>query len=268
MAANRLVAPNGKDITLRAVQPNAGIEARYRKRLNALVEEMNASVQYWIGAAYKSHFPMAQDETGTQAMQRALDAVAAQWLRKFDTGAEKLGDWFAAKTRNYSDGALKQILKDARFAVDFKMTETMRDAYQAVIAEQVGLIKSIASQHLTQVRTLVMQSVQKGGDLHTLSKQLESQYGVTRRRAALIARDQNVKATAVITKVRQREIGVTTAIWKHSHAGKTPRPSHVAADGQEYDIEKGMFLDGVWTWPGVEINCRCVSRPKIAGFTY
>ena len=148
------------------------------------------------------------------------------------------------------------------------MTDTLRDAYQAVIAEQVGLIKSIASQHLTHVQTLVMQSVQKGGDLHTLSKQLESQYGVTKRRAALIARDQNAKATAVITKVRQREIGVTTAIWKHSHAGKVPRPSHLAADGQEYDIDKGMYLDGVWTWPGMEINCGCFSRPVISGFIY
>lgn len=268
MTSNKLVAPKGKDLTLRAVQPNAGIEARYRKRLNALIEEMSASIQYWIGATYRSNFPVAQDETGTEALQRAMNAVAAQWLRKFDAGAEKLGDWFAEKSRNYSDGALKQILKDSGFAVDFKMTETMRDTYQAVIAEQVGLIKSIASQHLTHVQTLVMQSVQKGGDLHGLAKQLESQYGVTKRRAALIARDQNVKATAVMTRVRQREIGVTTAIWKHSHAGKAPRPSHVAADGQEYDIEKGMLLDGVWTWPGVEINCRCVSRPKIAGFTY
>lgn len=157
-----LFAPKGREIKLRPVHPNAGIEARYRKRLNALIEEMNASIQYWIGAAYKSNFPAAQDETGTEAMQRALNAVAAQWQRKFDAGAEKLGDWFAQKTKSYTDGTLRQVLKESGMTVDFKMTDSMQEAYQAIIGEQVGLIKSIASEHLTQVQTLVMQSVQKG----------------------------------------------------------------------------------------------------------
>ena len=45
-----------------------------------------------------------------------------------------------------------------------------------------------------------------------------------------------------------------------------PRASHVAASGKRYDVAKGMYLDGVWTWPGHEINCRCVSKAVIPGF--
>jgi SPP1 gp7 family putative phage head morphogenesis protein len=111
-----------------------------------------------------------------------------------------------------------------------------------------------------------MQSVQNGRDLGTLSKGLQKQFGVSKRRAALIARDQNNKATAVIARTRQQSLGITQAKWRHSHAGKTPRPSHVHADGEVYDIAKGMYLDGEWVWPGTAINCRCTSQPIIQGF--
>ena len=156
-------------------------------------------------------------------------------------------------------------LKKAGFAIEFKMTATANDVMQAIIGEQVGLIKSIASQHLSEVEGLVMRSVSQGRDLKTLSDELQERYGVTKRRAALIARDQNNKATASMNRVRQEELGITEAIWLHSHAGKEPRPSHMAANGKRYNLSEGMKLDGKYTWPGVEINCRCVSRSVIPG---
>jgi uncharacterized protein with gpF-like domain len=67
--------------------------------------------------------------------------------------------------------------------------------------------------------------------------------------------------------VRQKELGITKAIWVHSGGGKHPRPEHVAFSGKEYDVEKGAYLEGKWTWPGFEINCRCTSRSVIPGFT-
>lgn len=255
-----------KPVILRAVNPNAGIKAAYRKRLDALIAEMNDSILYWIGAAYK-RTGLAQDESATVTLRKALHKVARQWQDRFDEGADNLARWFAQKTKSYSDVALGKILEDAGFSVEFKMSSAMNDAYQAVIGENVNLIKSIAAENLTQVETLVMQSVQTGRDLGTLTRELEHRFGVTKRRAALISRDQNNKATATMTRVRQRELGITTAIWKHSHAGKAPRPSHLKADGEEYDIDKGMYLDGKWTWPGVEINCRCVSRSVIPGLS-
>ncbi|KYF05143.1 phage head morphogenesis protein, partial [Salmonella enterica subsp. enterica serovar Typhimurium] len=77
------------------------------------------------------------------------------------------------------------------------------------ITENVNLIRSIPQQHLTQVETLVMQSVGRGRDLKTLTDELEKRYGITRRRAALIARDQNNKATSVMQSARQRSVGIT-----------------------------------------------------------
>jgi len=263
---DKLVNP-GQDKVLRHVVPNVGIEAEYRRRLKRLVADMQRSIVYWLSSTYKRAEPkIAQDDLPSNSLQDTMDKLAAQWQAKFDKGAEKLGRWFAKKTKNYADGTLQQILKDAGFAVEFKMTDGARDAYDAVIHEQVGLIKSIASEHLQEVQGLVMRSVQHGRDLGALSKALQKRYGVTKRRAALIARDQNNKATAVISRTRQRELGLRQAVWKHSHAGKHPRPSHVKADGEVYDLDKGLYIDGEWIFPGEKINCRCTSQPVIPGF--
>ncbi|HHN9167526.1 TPA: phage head morphogenesis protein, partial [Escherichia coli] len=47
--------------------------------------------------------------------------------------------------------------------------------------------------------------------------------------------------------------------------GKQPRPSHVKADGKEFDLDKGLYLDGEWVLPGEAINCRCTWSPVIPG---
>jgi hypothetical protein len=40
-------------LTIRAVHPNAGVEAWYRRQLDKQVQEMQASVVYWLSANYR-----------------------------------------------------------------------------------------------------------------------------------------------------------------------------------------------------------------------
>jgi uncharacterized protein with gpF-like domain len=60
--------------------------------------------------------------------------------------------------------------------------------------------KAIRLQRITNVEGLVMRSVQTGRDLGQLTTDLQEQFGVTRRRAAFIARHQSNKATASMTR--------------------------------------------------------------------
>ncbi|MDE3023339.1 MAG: phage head morphogenesis protein [Pseudomonadota bacterium] len=227
---------------------------------------MQDSIDYWLASAYKQALPeLAQDATPISIINAAMSKMRDQWQKRFDDGAVKLAAWFAQKTKNYADDALKKILADAGFAVPFRMTEQMKIAYGAVISENVGLIRNISEQHLAQIEGMVMRSVQNNQDMGELYAQLKKRYAMTNRRAALIARDQNNKATAVIVKTQQLSIGITKAQWVHSTAGAHPRPSHVKAskDKLVYDIEKGAFIDGKYIWPGTEINCRCVAKSLI-----
>lgn len=257
---------------LRPVHPNAGIEVIYRRRLLALIDEMNNSFVYWLKASYRANPPlMAQDRNPAQELRAAIRKLAAQWQRNFDDAAPRLAEYFSKATYLRSGAALKTILRDGGYSVKFNMTREMRDVMDATITEQVSLIKSIPQQYLTQVEGMVMRSVQTGRDLGTLTKELQEQFGVTKRRASFIARDQNNKATASMTRVRQVKLGITEAIWMHSGGGKHPRPTHLAAGRAKtkYDTSKGWFdpAVGKWIFPGELPNCRCVSRSVIAGFS-
>lgn len=260
------------EILLKPVLPNCGIEAEYRRRLTALVDEMSDSLAYWLKASYRANEPaIAQDETPAAAIRRAMEKLTRRWQRNFDRAAEDLAKWFAQATEKRSSSALHAILKKGGFTVELKLTPTIRDMVQATVAENVSLIKSIPAQYLNNVQGLVMRSVTAGRDLAQLTTDLQEQHGVTRRRAVLIARDQNNKATAAIVRARQIDIGITTAVWLHSGGGKHPRPSHLKAgrDKVRYDTREG-WLDpdvGKRIFPGELVNCRCVSKSVVPGFS-
>jgi uncharacterized protein with gpF-like domain len=112
-----------------------------------------------------------------------------------------------------------------------------------------------------------MRSVARGRDLGTLTAELEKRYDLSHKRAAFIARDQNNKATSIMSHVRQRELGIRKARWVHSGAGKHPRPGHVKAskDKLVYEVTKGAYIDNAWIFPGELPNCRCIGRPIIEG---
>lgn len=273
--SRKLVAPTEKAIKLTPVHANLGIEAAYRKKLQALIAEMSNSVIYWTRSTWKKNPPLAsiaQDRMGYRQplidLRRTMDRLARHWQKRFDELGPELAKVFVDGATATTDAAMMASLKNAGFSVKFQMTQAAKEGYQAVLQENVGLIKSIPSEYLTDVQQKVWGAVKSGHDLETLTKGLQSDYGVSFRRASLIARDQSNKAKAVIENVRRKELGITQAIWQHSGGGKEPRPDHVKA-GQDklvYDLDKGAYIGGKWILPGTEINCRCTSRAIIPGF--
>lgn len=253
--------------TLNPVRANAGTRTAYQRKLERLIDEMANSVGYWLTAKYKAELPrLAQDASPARVMQEAMRKLSRRWLRKFDELADDLAQWFAQEADQRSASALQASLRDAGFTVKFSPTRAQNNAMQAIVAENVALIKSIPEQYLKNVEGAVMRSVSTGRDLKSLTDYLEKQHGVTRRRAAFIARDQSNKATSALNTVRQTELGITEGVWRHSGAGKVPRPSHVAYSGKTFDIRKGAYIEGEWIRPGEKPNCRCTWSPVIEGF--
>lgn len=271
--------------TLRAIRPNKGIEMAYRKKLMKLIDDMQHSVKYWIEAEYKKQEPviMADDATPADAMARALRKRFIQWQRNFTRQAKKLAEWFTRQNYKYTESAFKdswrsyksqkfqQKLEDLGFAIDLKMTPALQNVIKSFIHENVNLIKSIPEKYFTEVEGMVMRSVRSGRDLQYLTDELEHRYGITRRRAILIARDQNNKATEQMNRTRQIGLGITRGIWRHASGVKKPRDrepdNHVAADGERFDLDKGYEISpGKFIFPGEEINCHCYYTPIIEEF--
>jgi SPP1 gp7 family putative phage head morphogenesis protein len=244
--------------TLRPIHSNKGVEAKYRKKLDRLVQDMSASTIYWLSAQYKQSPPlMASDASPVEGAKKRLKKLKAFWLLKF---ADAYAIWFVESAFKASNNAFNNALAEEGIAVQKQWTPAMKDALKASVAENVALIKSIPEQYFKNIEGIVMRNYIKGGDLKSMADEIQAQYPVTRRRAAFIARDQNNKANAAVNQTRSLEMGFEEAIWLHSHGGKEPRPDHVAADGKRYKIKEGCLISGEYIQPGELINCRCVSR--------
>lgn len=268
MSRKPLTAPDRRAIRLGPVRPNAGLTETYQRKLDRLILAMSRDVLRRVRAQWRVNPPeMATDESSPAALRALFARLAREWTRRFDDFAQSAGRKFGVDAAASADRVFAAQLRKAGFTVKFTMTPAANEIMQATIGEQVGLIKSIPAEYLVDVQGAVMRSVQVGRDLASLTQEIEAKYGIAHRRAAFIARDQNNKATASITKARQLELGITEAIWLHSAGGKVPRPTHVANSGRRYNIAEGWLDPAIdrRIWPGTEINCRCVSKAIIPG---
>ena len=150
---------------------------------------------------------------------------------------------------------------------------------KADLRRNIELLDDLEKKHVNQVYELALRSIVGRRDFYLFCTEMMNLHieGMTRSKAAEIGRSLANKAGAVINRERQASLGITHAIWMYPNAPcmKDPkRPSaadvkqdsaHRLANGSRYEIRKGLFVDGKWTWPGVEEGCKCTSRSILPG---
>lgn len=254
-----------KPTTLPPIHPNLGIERWYKRELMKIINEIQAEVKADIMANYKAQSNQVAMDGFSDWLGHSIDYLMSKWTNKLNNLSETVAELFVTKSVHNYDKQLKKHLRKAGFTVRLQMSPYTEEMLKAAMGENVGLIKSIGTQYLGKVEQSVWASVKGGFDLSTLAKELSHSYNITENRAALIARDQGAKANAVIEMARRKELGITKAVWLHSGGGREPRQSHVKANGKEFEVDKGLYLDGRFTMPAELVNCRCVSRSVIDG---
>lgn len=254
-----------KPTTLPAIRPNLGLERWYKKEIMKIINEMRSDVNALIMDNYREQSNAVAMDGFSDWLGHAMDYLLDRWNNNLNNLSDRIAKIFVGRTVHNYDAQLKKHLRKAGFTVQLKLTPFAEEALQASIGENVGLIKSIGVQYLGKVEQSVWASVKGGFDLATLARELQHSYHIKKNRAELIARDQGAKASAVIEQARRKELGITKAIWRHSSAGKTYRKSHVDADGEIFDIDKGCYIDGEWILPAQKINCKCYSLAIIDG---
>lgn len=248
------------------VRASAAVKQKYFKRLMSLIDEMNASVMWHLGAEYRRNEDViTASDSASSNIEDTLKELIKKWSKRFDEAAEDIAKDFVKSAVNHSTNNLKALLKKAGWTTNLKLSRHAQDKLKAIVIENINLIKSIEKEYFTQLTTITMESITRGRDLAYLKDEIKKRYGVVERRAALIARDQNNKATSIITHTEYEELGITEAIWKHNPGSREPRHEHVMANNKVYDISKGMYFESIkdYVFPGEEINCGCTSEPII-----
>lgn len=254
----------------RQVAGNISLQVWYRKELLKHIRKMAEKTEKELVKAWRQNTPKMTleaeqavgDASPAASLAKVLNSLQYYFRTHFQTLADRVSRKFASRAESGASVSLKSILKEEGFTVNFRLTRQMNDILQAIIAENVGLIKSIPSEYFSQIQTIVMQGVKNGRDLEYIKSELLKRYQITERRAQIIARDQTNKATQAISRSRVMETGITTARWVHIPGAKTSRETHKAFDGQIFDIRKGMYDRdaGRYVQPGELINCSCRFR--------
>ena len=89
---------------IRAIKPNAGIRAKYRKRLVSLLDEMQRSVVWWLRAEYrKQETRIAQDASPASDLQDRLKSLFRYWTKRWRESAESFAREFVGSTRRRTE---------------------------------------------------------------------------------------------------------------------------------------------------------------------
>lgn len=265
------MAEQSTNRALRSTKPNAGVRDAYAKKLRELVNALSAEVASAIKEAYGEDAPLiAQDARRKLPSEKLVDLmekIRGRWAKRLEEEAPTIGRWFAGKVHSSVSRQKRSAVKDAglpaAFSVNFDKGRVSDDVFNGIVQENTRLIKSIASSYLDDVEGIVMRSVTTGRDIKGLSSELSARYGVTKRRADFIARDQNNKATEALARAQDKAAGVTKGVWIHVPGKYSSRESHLKMNNKEFDLSKGLYDSEAKTWvlPGELPGCQCSYRP-------
>lgn len=208
------------------------------------------------------------DDSPARQVNELFNRIALQINQELPD-EEKLAIEIGGIVSAHNKEQLQKIAR-AMFGVDVFVQEPwLENELNLFAANNVNLIKTIPQQSLHQIQEVVMSGLRQGISNTSITQQISQRYGITSRRAKLIARDQVGKLNGQLTKLRQQELGVDEYIWRNSQDERVrgnpdglypdARPSHWDREGKKYSWSKPP--DG--GNPGEPINCRCYAEPVL-----
>lgn len=270
---------NGATFKGRPLTPASASEIKYHARLEKLVEAMRIATERELLRLYKRDWDTIGTGDAAHAMDASFTAAASRLLRKLASRftalfTERAGGLAEALAKGVSDTSAAQLgesLKQVSGGVTLKtdvVSGVVADVVKAGIRENVALIKSIPQKYFEGIQGEVMRSIQTGRGMADLQPYIEHLGQTTKKRAALIARDQTSKATTAINRARMQGLGIRKFEWLHSAGGKEPRPLHKnVLNGKVFSLDDPPVIDertGERGLPGQLINCRCRMVPVIS----
>jgi len=153
-------------------------------------------------------------------------------------------------------------LQQSVFGIDIFLHEPwLGDQLELFANQNTQLITSIPDQELERVSGDIQRGLQQGLRYSDITQKIQKSFGISHRKAKLIARDQTAKLNSSLTRLRQQEIGIEEYIWQTVEDERV-RQTHRHNNGKRFRWDKPPPITG---HPGNDVNCRCIARPVIEG---
>jgi SPP1 gp7 family putative phage head morphogenesis protein len=251
----------GDRVILPPVNVRLSAEKQYYAALRLMLTQAAAEVRQGIIPKYQSEQAQNRLQRSYQAdasndwfitlkaLVNQLQRVASDTVNRIlNLEAERHTDAFMASAKRSLGIDLKAVVRQ----------EDLDDYMRAATARNTSLITSLGDDVVKRVEQTVYSNSIAGNSATTLRKALQEQFGITDRRAKLIARDQTSKFNADLNKIRQQQAGVTSYSWMTAHDERV-RPLHRSLDGKTYKWGEATGAEQGLP-PGQPILCRCVAR--------
>lgn len=279
-AKNRSVVLRGEQLNY-----NASQQRKYSMAIKKLIKLMVDETKKQILKLFDSDTSQDYFDDQKQSEKITMDAsissqskillnvLQRKFSRLFNEKSKYLSDKMVNDITKISKSNLHSSLKKLSGGLSLKtgvITESVKDVSNAIIAENVSLIKTIPQEYFKNITGAVMRSITTGAGIADLIPEINKYSKSTQRNAELMALDQTRKAYNSINKQRMMNVGVKQFEWVHSSGSIHPRQSHLAIDGHIFsfeNLEKEQAALGVPEddrgIPGHPINCRCKMNPVI-----
>lgn len=153
--------------------------------------------------------------------------------------------------RQFAEAVGVQVLKS-----EPELAPAVRDFTK----KNVELIGSLKGEVLERLKKELGAALDSGARPPELEKLLREQYGVARRKAEFIARDQVGKLHASLTEERHRKLGITRYRWRTVRDNRVRR-RHVKREGVVFEYAKPPHDDKTDGHAGHPPRCRCYQEP-------
>jgi len=189
-------------------------------------------------------------------------------------GLERLVDKVSRMTQRMSLREWKKSVKDT-LGIDLMDDYYSGEFYESIVHrwvdENVLKIKTLPQNTLDEMQQIILHGFKSGSTIRDITKEIQREYGVTRRRARTLARDQIATLNSQITKAQQQDAGCNRYRWSDSRDSRV-RECHHALNGKIFSWDdppemwyttkkRGVVRTGRRCHPGEDYCCRCIAIP-------
>lgn len=190
-------------------------------------------------------------------------------IAKADLEAKKTG----LEVAKYNQSQFSKLM-DKVVGVDIFQSEPwLIDQLKLFSSQNSQLINNMVDEELLRVSGIVERGLQTGSRYKSIAEDITKSFGISERKANLIARDQTSKLNGSLTKLRQESLGVEEYEWSTTKDERV-RKSHAVLQGvicrwddptlfrykDETKWRKKSSIGGTETHPSGDVNCRCIGK--------